>query len=266
MLSRIALLLLGTGLFTQAVAAAPTPPLSAICRQSIPVMRETWAGAAYDAPPAVAAMMVNVIDGKLLQVRQQLQQMTPADARLWRQSAMVTAAWSGQAVVVDGLLDDGADVDGTGWLPPYKSAFFDRQVSAMKHDSRIGAAGVKVLKATGTLSNKGQSDTQALAGAVYCGDVATLDVLLRHHVNVAEREGSNVADALTEATEDGNAPIVQRLLDHGADPCAFDRRAAERHRKDPGRAISTLAKIGSRAKLPAVLIARLSCPAIAAMH
>ncbi|MEP7186958.1 MAG: hypothetical protein ABI767_14090 [Rhodanobacter sp.] len=41
MLSRLALLLLGTALFTQAVAATPMPPLREICRQSIPTMRET---------------------------------------------------------------------------------------------------------------------------------------------------------------------------------------------------------------------------------
>lgn len=266
MLSRIALLLLGAAACTPALAATPTPPLSDICRQTIPTVREMWLKGAYDVPPAVATMMVDVIDGKLPQVRQQLQQMKPADTRLWRQSAMVAAAWSGQAAVVDGLLDDGANVDGRGWVPPYKSTFFDQQVDGLKHDARIGAAGVETLKTTGTLSNQGTSDALALAGAVYCGDLATLDVLLRHHVNIAQREAPHVADALTEATEDGDAPMVQRLLDHGADPCAFDRRAAERHRKDPAGAISTLAKIGRRAKLPAALIARLSCPAIAAMH
>ncbi len=207
--------------------------------------------------------MVDVIDGKLPQVRQQLQQMKPADARLWRQSAMVAAAWSGQHAVVEGLLDDGAQVDGAGWVPAYKSAFFDQEVDGMKHDAPIGEAGVKTLKETGTLSNQGSSNTIALAGAVYCGDVATLDVLLRHHVNLAQREASNVVDALTEATGEGNAAIVQRLLDHGADPCAEDRHFAELDRQQTGRPKRTLAQIGSRAKLPAALVARLTCPAVA---
>ena len=264
MLSRIAPLLLATALFTQAVTATPDPPLRDVCRQSIPTVREMWLKGAYDAPPVVAAMMVNVIDGKLPQVRQQLQQMKPDDARLWRQSAMVAAAWSGQAAVVDGLLNDGANVDGAGWVPAYKSAFFDQEVDGMKHDARIGAAGVKTLKSTGTLSNQGSSDMLALAGAVTCGDMATLDVLLRHHVNVAQREAPNVVDALSEATVNGDAPVVQRLLDHGADPCVDDRRMAERHREHPDSALPTLAKIGSNANLPAALVARLSCPAIAA--
>lgn len=151
-------------------------------------------------------------------------------------------------------------------MPPFKSAFFGQELDGMKHDSRIGAAGVNTLISSGALSNKGRFDMLALAGAVYCGDVATLDALLRHHVNVAQRAAPNVADALTEATIDGDAPVVQRLLDHGADPCAFDRRAAEFHRKHPARATHTLAQIGSHATLPAALIARLSCPAIAAAH
>jgi hypothetical protein len=263
MISRIALLLLGTALFTQAVAATPTPPLREVCRQSIPTMREMWLKGTYDAPPAVATMMVDVIDGKLPQVRRQLQQMKPADARLWRQSAMVAAAWSGQPAVVDGLLDDGALVDGTGWVPPLKSEFFNQEVDGMKQDSRFGAAGVETLMASGTLSNQGTFDMLALAGAVTCGDVATLDVLLRHHVNVAQREAPNVVDALTEATNDGDAPVVQRLLDHGADPCAFDRRAAEFQRKHPARTKHTLAQIGRHAKLPATLVVRLICPAVA---
>jgi hypothetical protein len=263
MLLRMALLLLGMTLSARGVAATPTPPLSQICRQSIPVMRETWAGGAYDASPAVATMMVDVIDGKLPQVRQQLQQMKPADARLWRQSAMVAAAWSGQHAVVEGLLDDGANVDGKGWLPPWKPAFFEQVVDGLKDDFRIGTAGVKTLKATGTLSNQGSSDTMALAGAVYCGDMATLDVLLRHHVNVAQREAPNVVDALTQATGDGNAAMVRRLLDHGADPCADDRHMAAFHPKHPDRPTHTLAQIGSRAKLSAALVARLICPAVA---
>ncbi|MEP7186959.1 MAG: hypothetical protein ABI767_14095 [Rhodanobacter sp.] len=221
---------------------------------------------AYDAPPAVAKMMVDVIDGKLPQVRQQLQHMKPADARRWRQSAMVAAAWSGQPAVVDGLLDDGAHVGGTGWMPPLKPEFFEQEVDGMKHDSRFGAAGVRTLMASGTLSNQGTSDMIALAGAVTCGDVATLDVLLRHHVNVAQREAPNVVDALTEATIDGDVPVVQRLLDHGADPCAFDRRAAEYQLKHPARATHTLAQIGAHAELPAALVARLSCPAMLARH
>lgn len=264
MLSRIALLLFGSALFTQAVAATHTLSSREICVQSIPTVRKMWLKGSYDAPPAVAAMMVDVIDGKLPRVRQQLQQMKPADARLWRQSAMVAAAWSGQPAVVDGLIDVGALVDGRGWVPPFKSAFFDQELDGMKHDSHVGAAGVNNLMASGALSNKGRSDMLALAGAVYCGDVATLDVLMRHHVNVAQREAPNVVDALTEATVEGNTAVVQRLLDHGADPCADDRHFAELHRKHPGGQTHTLAQIGIRAKLPAPLIARLTCPALAA--
>lgn len=267
MLSRIAVLLLGMTLSTQAVSATHAPALREICRQLTPTIREMWSKGAYDAPPAVATLMVEVIDGKLSAVRQQLQEMKPADAARWRQSAMLTAAWTGQSAVVNGLLDDGAAVNDPGWIPPYKSTFFGQTVDAMKHDSRFGGptAG-NAMMAEGIVRNRGQFIGPALMAATECGDVPTLDVLLRHHANVVQRVKPSVADALTLATVDGDAPVVQRLLDHGADTCADDRHIAQFHLQHPTRPTHTLAQIGTHAKLPAAVVARLTCPAIAAAH
>lgn len=264
---RSAITVLGMLLATQAVAGAPAPPLHEICSQSTPTIRESWLKGAYDAPPSVAALMTSAIDGKLTEVRRLLQGMKPADATRWRQSALLTATWAGQSAVVDGLLDDGAAVDEKGWIPPLKSVFFDQTVATMKHDARFGgSAAVNRMAASGMVGNRAQTIGPALTVAAECGDLATLDVLLRHHAEVSPREAANVADALTVATVGGDAPIVERLLDHGADPCMDDRRMAEVHLKHPDRPTHTLAQIGTRTQLPAALVTRLTCPAVATAH
>ncbi|HEV7123206.1 MAG TPA: hypothetical protein VGN24_07230 [Rhodanobacter sp.] len=265
MFMRMAMLGLGLGLTAQAAAAGnKTPPQREICRQSTPVIRELWAKGAYDAPPAVATLMLDAIDGKLPELRRQLQAMQPTDAARWRQLAMLTAAWTGQPSVVDGLLDDGAAVNAKGWIPPFKPGFFGQTVDAMQHDSRLGGpAAVNGLMATGVVGNEGHSTAAALTVATECGDVATLDVLLHHHADVAPREASNVADPLTVATVGGDAAVVRRLLDHGADPCADDRRIAQFRLQHPTRPTHTLAQIGTRVQLPTTLVARLTCPAVA---
>ncbi|WEN15907.1 hypothetical protein PY254_04335 [Rhodanobacter sp. AS-Z3] len=264
---RSAITVLGMLLATQAVAGTPTPHLHESCRQTTPTIRESWSKAVYDAPPAVATLMINVIDGNLTKARRQLRAMNPEDTKHWRQTAMLTAAWTGQAAVVDGLLDDGAAVDGLGWIPPYKPGFFGKTIDALQHDSRLGGpATAKAMQAAGGLGNRSHSTGPALMAATECGDVATLDVLLRHHAQVARREAPNVADALTEATVNGDVLIVQRLLDHGADPCADDRHMARNHLEHPAMPTQTLAQIGTHAQLPAALIARLTCPAVAATH
>lgn len=267
MFSRIALLLLAVTLTTQAIAAQHTPPRHDMCREATPTIRQMWLSGAYDAPPAVAALMVDAIDGKLSGVRQQLQDMPPADTWRWRQTAMLTAVWTGQTAVVDGLLDDGAAVNSTGWVPPLKPGFFGQTVDAMKHDPRFGGAtALKGLMAAGVVGNQGELTGPALMAATQCGDVATLDVLLRHHVNIAQRRTPNAPDALTVATVDGDAVVVQFLLDHGADPCADDRRTNSFHHKHATRAAHTLAQMGAHSMLPAKLVARLTCPVVASIR
>ncbi|MEO8778256.1 MAG: hypothetical protein ABI389_06245 [Rhodanobacter sp.] len=272
MLSRIALLLLGLALAGHAIAGTQMPARLDICRQSTPTIREMWLKGAYDAPPAVARLMVNAIDGKLPEVRRQLQDVKSADASRWRQTAMLTAAWAGQSVVVDGLLDDGAAVDGDGQIPPFKPGFFDHTVDAMEHDSRFGGpTALKRMRAAGVVSNQGRSAGPALITAAECGDLATLDVLLRHHANLnTTHVGSDHMPlggyVLLISIVNGNPVITQRLLDYGAHPCAFDRWAAQFHLKHPTRPVHTLAEIGRHAGLPAALVTRLTCPARATAH
>ena len=267
MFLRIAVMAMGLGLAGQAAADNHAPSQREICRQSTPLIRGLWSKGAYAAPPAVAPLMLDAIDDNLPQVRQQLQAMKPADATHWRQLAMLTAVWTGKSRVVDGLLDDGAAVNAMGSLPSLKPEFYARTVDAMQHDARFGSpTAVRHMIATGLVSNRASSTGPALTVAVECGDLTTLDVVLRHHADVAQRESPNVADALTVATVGGDATVVQRLLDHGADACADDRHIAQVHLEHPTRPTHTLAQIGSHAKLPAGLVARLTCPAVAATH
>ncbi|MEO7052338.1 MAG: hypothetical protein ABI128_11815 [Rhodanobacter sp.] len=268
MFSRLAVVALGLGLTAQAAAADNHAPAQReICWQSTPLIRELWSKDAYVAPPAVSPLMLDAIDGNLPQVRRRLQAMKPADATHWRQLAMLTAVWTGQSGVVDGLLDDGAAVNAMGSIPALKPAFYAHTVDAMQHDSRFGSpAAVRQMIAAGLVSNRASSTGPALTVAVECADLTTLDVVLRHHADVAQRESPNVADALTVATVGGDAAVVQRLLDHGADACADDRHLAKMHLEHPTRPTHTLAQIGHHAKLPAALVARLICPAVAATH
>jgi len=39
---------------------------------------------AFDAPPAINTLMLNRVDGKMPQVRQQLSEMNKSDAAIWR--------------------------------------------------------------------------------------------------------------------------------------------------------------------------------------
>lgn len=97
----------------QVVAGTPVQPAHETCSHSVPTIRESWLKGAHEAPPEVATLMVNAIDGRLPEVLQQLRNMDHAEATRWRQSAMLVATWAGRTAVVDGLLDDGAPVDGT---------------------------------------------------------------------------------------------------------------------------------------------------------
>ena len=251
MLARLVLSACAFCTLQHAIAAEPAPDASNICRQALPSIRALWSHDLYDAPPAVAAVMVDAIDGKLAQVRQGLAALPASEQAHWRQVAMLTAANSYQPAVVDGLLDDGAAVDGAARLPPFKPAFYRQTLDGMDHDPRFGPGTAEALQSSGLADNRGNPVGPALSLAVVRDDAATLDVLLRHHANVMARGAPNVADALTAAVINGNVPIVSQLLDHGADVCADDRRI-----RKPG---ATLAGIGRRRHLPDALVQRLVC-------
>lgn len=263
MISRIATLVFGLLLASNALGDERLPSPQELCHEATTVARELWQKDKFDAPANVATLMVDVIDGRLPEARQQLKAMPSNDARKWQQSALITAIYAGQSSVVEGLLDDGANVDDQGWIPPFKPVFFNKTVDSMKHDSRFGnPAAVSRMEKSGLVGNSGQLLGPPLGAAGQCGDLATVNVLLLHHANVRAPFRPHVADALVEGTIQGNVDIVKTMLDHGADPCAFDRRAILDSR-DIHRPATTLEKIGRRAGLPESLTDRLACPSIA---
>ncbi|MBD8899439.1 hypothetical protein [Rhodanobacter sp. DHG33] len=266
MSARLALIACALCVLQPAIAAESMPANgnTNICRQALPTIRSMWLQDVYDAPPAVAAVMVDAIDGKLPQVRRGLAALPASEQARWRQIAMLTASSAYQPAVADGLLDDGAAVDAPALLPPLKQAFYRQTLDAVGRDPRFGGpATVKTLQAQGLTDNSANLFGPALIVASNCDDTATLDVLLRHHADVMVRaaaspkpDASRGPYALTIAVIQGYADVTQRLLDHGADACASDRLI-----RKPG---VTLASIGKRSHLPDTLIRRLACPATGA--
>jgi len=252
---RLVALALGWLLATSATAGDGLP-LANICRTARAALPVDSLVGQLATSPAHASLLADAGDGRLAVVRRKLGAMPQDEVTHWRQSAMMFAAQAGQSDVVAGLLDDGADANATALLPGYKKEFFSRTL-----DPSMRRTFVK----NGTLNDHDTLIGPALPIAAGCGDVATVDALLRHHADVMARQAPNIADALDMATMEGNAAIVQRLLDHGATACTHDRLGRERMLKAKRKFIP-LAEVGRRAGLPADQTARLICPAMAFAH
>jgi len=267
MLSRVVLLVFGLLFASQAFADDNRPfPPPLICHTQTALMRMFALQDVFDAPAEINTLMANVIDGKLPQVRQQLKTMPTADAMKWRQSAMIIAAYANNSAVVNGLLDDGAVVDGSGWMRGLKRSFHDQALADIKKDPNWERHPNFNEVAILWLPVKGGLDGAALGIAARCNDVATLDVLLAHHADMDANASPTVMSPLEAAIAIGNTAIVQRLLDQGADVCAEDRRI---QRRQAGRKINhffTLADLGRREKLPDHMVSQLTCPVLDADH
>ena len=221
MLGRMTLLLVGL-LMTGFTAAAerPSAPLSVICPGQTALTRSLAVRSVFAAPPAMNALIVSVIDGKLPQVRQQLDTMDPVDGARWRQSALVIAAYARDPAMVAGLLDDGALVNGQGMPPALDSKFRDQLLAEVKKDPKWATllADPKTARDLDALFLfDGRSDGPVATIAAQCGDLATLDVALSHHANVNARIPGR-KDVMVMAVMANNPAIVKRLLDHGVDP------------------------------------------------
>ncbi|GAB2537153.1 ankyrin repeat domain-containing protein [Rhodanobacter koreensis] len=271
MLSRIALLALGLLFAKQAIADGSQqfqPPMA--CQYQTVLMHRLALQSAFDVPPEINALMVNVIDGKLPQVRQQLSTMSTADAARWKQSALIIAAYANNSTIVKGLLNDGAAVDGSGWMPDLKQSFHDQAVEEIRKDPNwetnprpdTGFKEAAVL----SFPVKAGLDGTALIIAARCNDIATLDVLLHHHADVDVNPFPNGMNALEVAVSLGNTATVQRLLEHGADVCIEDRLIHQRQLERKMNHFSTIADWGRRRKLPGNVVASLTCPAFDSGH
>ena len=302
MILRIASLVLGLLLAAPAAADQKAFPPTQICPYQTALMRKLALRGVFDAPPAINTLMVNAIDGKMPQVRKQLSAMNKDDAAHWRQSALIIAAYAREPTMVAGLLDDGALVDAQGTLPALDRQFRDQLLAEARKDPEWDD--VDPTPSTARLLDEGLLFNGRPAGpvaniAAQCGDLATLDVALRHHANLKARipHGNDVmvmaviagdpvivkrlldhgadpsraeigsSDGLIAAILEGNAAMVRLLLDHGANPCAEDRsrqRTREAFQATHAARKTPLpsdAELGRRRKLPMDLIARLTCPA-----
>ncbi len=252
MSNRFVALAFGLLLATSATASDELP-LANTCRTERATVSVDSLVGQLATSPEHASLLADAGDGRLTVLRRKLSAMPHNEATRWRQSAMMFAVQAGQSDVVAALLDDGADANASALLPGYKEEFLSHTLDPSMR---------KTFARNGMLNDHGTLVGPALPIAANCGDVATVDALLSHRADVMARQVPNIADALDAATLNGNAAIVQRLLDHGANACAHDRLGRERMPKAKRKFIP-LAEIGHRAGLPAVLTARLTCPAVA---
>jgi hypothetical protein len=220
MLLRVALLVFGLLLAGSAAADQKPFPLTQICPYQTALTRKLALRGVLDAPPAMNTLMLNVIDGKMPQVRQQLSEMNKGDAVRWRQSALIIAAYARETEMVAGLLDDGALVDAQGTLPALDRKFRDQLWAEVKKDPKWDSVDpdpktARLLDADFLFDGRPEGPVATIAAQ--CSDLATLDVALSHHANLKARiPHSN--DVMVMAVTADNPAIVKRLLDHGADP------------------------------------------------
>lgn len=252
---RIVALVLGL-LSTISVSASEGLPLSNPCRMARATVPVDVLVSQFATSPAHALLLADAGDSRLVALREKLSAMPQDEAIRWRQSAMMFAVQAGRPEVVAALLDDGADANASALLPGYKPA----SMAMLETPSTLAT-----LSKHGLLNDHAAAVGPALPIAAGCGDLATVDVLLRHHADVRLQQAPNIADALDMAILNGDAAIVQRLLDHGANACAHDRLRRERMLKAK-RTFIPLAELGRRAGLPADLAARLTCPVTASAH
>jgi ankyrin repeat protein len=240
--SRIALLLIG--LLVTHVIKADDLPARPDCKGSSSSIRAMYLHGALTVEPAIARLEINAIDGKLVEVREQLGNMSHQEAEHWRQVALFHASDAGHAAVVDGLLTDGASVDGKTQMPHLKDIRGMLNAAVASEDS----------SSTEGLNNSDwTSQGSALLGAASCGNRAVVDVLLRHHADPNTPTALRENSALFIATLLGYERVTGDLLNYGSDPCITHLPAE--FSKHGG----TLATLGRRSGLSDRLVDKLIC-------
>jgi hypothetical protein len=288
MLKRIALIMVGALLAGSVIADNHLKPLPSICPPQTALMRRLALQGVFDVTPSINTLIVNVIDGKLPQVRQQLSVMPATDAVRWRQSALIIAAYAQNPAIVEALLHDGAAINGQGWIPRLNRSFHDQAIEAVQKDPNWETNPTMAFDAHpdagAVLAFQGSLDGPALSIGAECGDAVMINALLSHHPDIDAKpapnvvnplgfaiatsnktiarllldRGANPDDALRLATALGHADMAELLLNHGADPCRANLKV-----RTPG---ATLVSIGNKKGLPDALLRRLACPAVATTH
>lgn len=230
------------------------------CKSVRLVAHDTWRIHAYVAPANVSAIMLAATDGNTTKVRAGLAALPPDQVARWRQTALLTAVISNRPDTVRGLIAEGADPDARAWVPPYTDRVYRASLVLMSHDPRFGGSGVvKSLQQQGLMQNKGQWFPHMLNQAANCDEAEVIDALVEGGASVNAHLPSGIG-ALEVAVFEGNPRATRALLDHGADTCYFDHRAAT-YAKRTHRKPQALAAIARKNGLPADLVARLQCHA-----
>jgi ankyrin repeat protein len=219
-----------------------------------------WQHHAYAVSPAISDAMLAAVTGDIDKVRAGLAALPPDQIARWRQTALFLAATNNHPDAVRALIADGADPNARSRIPPYTDRYYRNTVAYMSGDPDFGGPKViQYLQDKGLMQNQGQWFPHMLIQAADCDEGEVINALIQGGASVHARLSSGI-DALFTAVADGNPHATRALLDHGADPCDFDNRAAkdahETHRKPPN-----LADIARKQGLPDQLVARLVCPA-----
>lgn len=193
--------LLGLLAVTSTFAATTPSSLSSVCVAQRSTIRNAYEHDRFDVSPAISRIMLAAINGDAGgAMRAALFVLPPSEAKLWRQEALDTAAHFGQLAVVAALLNDGADPNAQVAMVRFKNSNSPTVLSP-----------------------------PALFGAFQCHDLAVTKLLLGHGANPNFHHDGQ--ELLWWAVTSGSAPIVQAVLDAGADVCATDRRIADVRKK-----------------------------------
>jgi hypothetical protein len=214
---------------TSTFAATTRPSLPGLCVAQRSTIRNAYEHNRFDVSPAIARILLAAINGDTAVMQAGLSILAPREAKLWRQEALDTAAHFGQLAVVSALLNDGADPNAQVPMVRFKTSNSPLVMSP-----------------------------PPLFGALQCHDLAITKLLLHRGANPNFHHKGQ--ELLWWAVTSGSAPIVQAVLDAGADVCAADHRAADIRKKVHESARpNVVADIAREENLGPALLQRLTC-------
>lgn len=216
---------------TSTFAATMPSSLPSVCMAQRSTIRNAYEHDRFDVSAVNSRIMLAAINGDTAAMQTGLSSLPPSEAKLWRQEALDTAAHFGQLAVVVALLNDGADPNAQVPMVRFKTSNSPTVLSP-----------------------------PALFGAFQCHDLAVTKLLLHHGANPNFHHDGK--ELLWWAITSGSAPIVQAVLDAGADVCAMDRRTADVRKKlHQSSRPTVVADTAREENLGSALVQRLTCHA-----
>lgn len=204
-------------------AASRLPPPARLCAQEVDVWRRAYAEGAMSGTPWEQGLMLDSLDGNtagaLTSLDKNPQQLDGSSLRRWRSSVLALSVYSGDEALAKAMIVRGVDVDAEARLPDFAGAM--------------------------------QQVASPLMLAVACDHVSMARLLLDHGASLylappafPARRGYDVLMAMVYR----EAPMLFLFLERGLDPCRVVVK--------PDHPLATIAR---HVKLPADLVARLTC-------